>query len=555
MAPAAHIDAVYGTGLDDYSLVSDYARVASLTPVPNVVTNSWGGSEDAWWNLMGPSWQSSAGIENEMEQLAAMGSTVLFSSADDAGYDTATGLLSPSFPATSPYTTSVGGTRTTVGNATMDAFPAPAYTVNTTLAIYGDSESASGSFWYPNVTVDAVNVATVANESYWYTPLAPGSPPYGGGGIGLSEWFTQPWWQHGFTVADTGRRMSADIAAEGDFNESVYFDGAWNFFWGGTSFACPTVAGEIALLDTYLNMTLGPIPGAHSFYTGLINPLLYNVANDYNLSNMPYQQISGNGNLYAVQAAAAGDGWPGGQNWPVSDTLSLGGGGGDLESPHGLGRPEHRCPRRGRRNARVSDLLRGVLERHLRRDRTERYVHPHGGNGRDLPLPGGDAPYELWFSGGFSDGLARRNDRNAPPPPEQFTFTASTPGDLGYSFSRATSRRSSSRCGSRPRRSPADRLSIPLAPGMPSNLMGGFDMYNALWDPSYPAFGPIEPNNVIVQVDWQASPTSPMVPVTMQVLGQTSYGAYWDSPAETFNAELNLTMFATSTNTSLTRRT
>lgn len=559
MAPRAHIDAVYGLSLDTVSLVSDYAKVASLKPVPNVVTNSWGGSENEWWNLMGPSWQGAISMENEFEELAALGCTVLFSSADDAGYDSSSGVLSGSFPATSPYVTSVGGTRTTVGNASFDAFPPADYTVTTTVAEAANSEIGSGRFWFPNVTLNAVDVKTVTNESYWYTPDYTGAPasvpPYGGGGIGLSQWFTQPWWQHGLTVSDSGRRMAADIAAEADFNETVYFDSGWNFFWGGTSFACPTVAGEIALIDTYLNTTLGPTPGQHSYYTGLINPLLYNLANDKNITNPAFDQITYGVNPFALYATANGlGGWPGDQNWPVAATGVTTGW--NLLTGWGV-------PNVGALAVDAGTLLH------------QTYYVAFANNSAALTAPAGTYtftvqtiatpyvlaagdPYELWFS---SAGLAMGapvETSGVTSGTGTFTFDATTAGflevyvDIGGHWSfQSTWFSPASLTGT-------GTLSISLAEGTPSSMMGGFDAFSIFYTGSfpweYPAAGPDIPNTVIVQVTYTAN-TPGAVPVDVynaQVLGQTSFTGYWDSPPIVANPEFNISLLAPSAYTSLT---
>jgi len=552
MAPLAHIDAVYGPALDSASLVSSYAMIASLNPLPNVVTNSYGGSEDTGWNLMGPSWQGEGGIENAVEELASMGSTVLFSSADNAGYDSFTGDLSASFPASSPYVTSIGGTRTTVGNATMDAFPAPDYTINTTLADFGDSQAASGGLWYPNVTVDGVNAATVANESYWYTPTSAGAPPYAGGGIGLSDWFLQPWWQHGFTVSDSGRRMTADISAEADFNESYYFAGAWNFFWGGTSFSCPTVAGEIALIDTYLNSTLGPTPGQSSFYNGVIDPLLYDIANDQNLTNGPYNQITWGSNPYAVTSSAAGFGWPGGQNWPDAATgvttgwnLLTGWGVPNVgtlatDAATILGQPYYVAFANG------SAALSAPNATYTLTVQTTGLFH--------FPAP--NVPYELWFApAGLSMG-APVETTGTTSFSGTFSFTAPTPGFLEIYVQTLAGDIFQSTWFS-PDPLTGGTLSISLSAGTPSSIMGGFDAFSTLYTSAYPyeypAAGPDVPSSAIVQVTYRASLDGPIAPVyDAVVLGQTNFAGYWDSPPVIGNPEFNLGLLPPSTYTSLT---
>lgn len=306
MAPRAHIYAVYGPSLSLSSLVSAYAAIISMKSLPNVITNSWGGFEDTWWNLYGPSWQSASSLENYFLALSSMGVTIVASSGDSGGFDTLSNLLSPAFPASSPYVLSVGGVRSTMLSSSGSPFPStPNFTVNVTVAPYGFSEVESEPAWLPDYKLNASYVSRLGNETYWYY----GGIPPDGGGLGLSYWFKQPWWQHGPGIPSTGRRMDSDIVAEADFNETVYFAGAWNFFWGGTSFAAPTVAGIVALMDTYLHQKL------NISRSGMLQPLIYEMYNDNELPLNPFYSVLPGSNPWDAAAASKNLGWPGGQNW------------------------------------------------------------------------------------------------------------------------------------------------------------------------------------------------------------------------------------------------
>ena len=92
--------------------------------------------------------------------------------------------------------------------------------------------------------------AGLHNQSYWYVPAENSNltlykaPPEASGGFGFSYNFLQPWWQHAVGVPNIGRSLGSGVAAEADFNLSIFFDGVPNFLYGGTSFACPTTAGH-----------------------------------------------------------------------------------------------------------------------------------------------------------------------------------------------------------------------------------------------------------------------------------------------------------------------
>ncbi|MEM3852518.1 MAG: S8 family serine peptidase, partial [Methanomassiliicoccales archaeon] len=298
--------------------------ILSLSPLPNVVSNSWGGYEDTWWNLYGPSWQSANALENYFMALTSMGVTVVAAAGDTGGIDTVSGLLSPDFPASSPFVLSVGGVQTVVSGLNQSTFPAVApFNVSVTVAPYGYSELDSLPVWYPNYTLAGSPVTKLAQLYYWYYGPNSTVPEFASGGTGISYWFKQPWWQHGQSVPNLGRRLVADISAEADFNETVYFDGAWNFFWGGTSFAAPTVAGIISLLDGYLNIHLGSNLNS-SYYLGLIQPLLYRIAADTHLPSSFFAVSSGS-NPADITAASENLGWPGGQNWTDGWSSSVSG--------------------------------------------------------------------------------------------------------------------------------------------------------------------------------------------------------------------------------------
>lgn len=310
MAPAAHIDAVYGPDLSTMSLDSVYLKIASLTNVPQIVTNSWGGQEYLWWNLYGPGYQNANTMNSLFEVLTSEGSTVFFSTGDSAGVGYYGQMLSGAFASTSPYVVGVGGVRT-VATSSQGEFPTGNVS-NFTLAPYS-SQAANGGFWYPNYPLYVANATGIASQSYWYTPSS-GSIPFAGGTVGLSYWFNQSDYQHGAMVPNIGRQNSVAISGEADFNETEYFAGMWVFFWGGTSFACPTVAGEFADIYSYLNQQT-----SSGSYYGNANYLIYQLGNfqdKFQLS--PFYSIDNGSNPWA--AANQNMGWPNDMLYPAGWT-------------------------------------------------------------------------------------------------------------------------------------------------------------------------------------------------------------------------------------------
>ncbi|MBX8633268.1 MAG: S8 family serine peptidase [Thermoplasmata archaeon] len=538
MAPKAHIDAVYGPSLSTASLVSAYAKLTTLSPVPNVITNSWGGSEDIWWNLYGPSWQSARALENYFMELTSMGATILSSSGDSGGYDSLSGLLSVSFPASSPYVVAVGGVGTAVGNMTGIQFPAsPQYVVNQTVAPYGYSEINSYPVWFPDYPLNGSSAGNAISESYWYTPSSSGQPDYASGGTGLSYWFLQPWWQHGIGVPDSGRRMVPDISAEANFNETVYFDGAWNFFWGGTSFASPTVAGEIALLDTYLNMTIGPTTGRTGFYLGLAQPLLYRIGNDPYLPYAPYTQIGPAGNLWDQYAISKNFGWPGGQNW----TSDFQGAGKNWNPLDGWGVPE------ASNLAFDAELLlnsKSTSDRLAAELNGQPLTVLQGGRNYNLTLINtttgstvAGATVNLTFtgSGGITESsLVTTGVRG------NFSFNATSKHGYLSLYSNATGIGSGFQFLwiSRPNLT-SGQLTVSVVGE--SSVMGGFDFFNGFMDSASPALGSLMPNTVAVRVMYRAGPSSPDLPVYNALV--TASSPYDPVSSPPFYANANYTSY------------
>jgi subtilase family serine protease len=316
MAPRAHIDAVYGPCLCYTVLDDDYATLANLPKAPNIISNSWGGGEDGSYGLAGPSWDNILSIQNYLMLLTARGSTVLASSGDGGGFDSATGMLSGSFPATDPYVLAVNGVRTAVnaphGGGLFPLVPSIGWE-NYSLGPLGFSAGWDSQ----NIEWRISTAASLAYQSYWYEPWINttlyNEPPQGSGGLGISNWFNQSWWQHGPFMPNLGRSLGSGVAAEADYNMSIFFDGIWNYGWGGTSFACPTTAGMFALVDDYLLAHGGSgYLGNGNVVTALVGNAWYNG----NLSLDPYFGIT-NGTSYWGNKGVLNDwSWPQGDLYP-----------------------------------------------------------------------------------------------------------------------------------------------------------------------------------------------------------------------------------------------
>jgi subtilase family serine protease len=309
MAPGAHILAVYGPGLYDNVLDDDYAAIAGMTKIPNIVSNSWGGAEDGS-NYYGYSWDNDITMHQYFMLIDGRGSTILASSGDGGGFDTGSGMLAGSFPATDPYVLTVNGIRTAAAGPDGNVYPNDPTIGWTNISLE------------PTVTTDhyetRVSYATqIAYQSYWYVPFTnytiDRAPPSASGGFGISDWFNQSWIEHGPFMPNVGRSLGSGVSAEADFNESIFFDGAWQFEYGGTSFACPTTAGMWALILDYLQQHgQGSYLGDGNAATTLVGNAFYNG----NLTLTPYFDIVNGTSFWGNYGVARDLSWPPGQNFP-----------------------------------------------------------------------------------------------------------------------------------------------------------------------------------------------------------------------------------------------
>jgi kumamolisin len=215
-----------------------------------------------------------------LQRLAGTGGTAFIASGDSGAYtcgkdlvNTQTGneLLSVSYPASSPYATSVGGTALFLG--------------------------AGGAY---------------AGEAAWGGPFEAD-----GSGGGLSRLWRKPAWQSGPGVTNSysnGYREVPDVSAVGDPTTgwNIFTDGSWGVV-AGTSAAAPLWAGLTALADQQLaGDNLQPV--------GFADPAIY--AFGGNPARWPaaaFHDVKRGENLYYP----AGSGWDFASGWGSPNAAGL----------------------------------------------------------------------------------------------------------------------------------------------------------------------------------------------------------------------------------------
>ena len=143
------------------------------------------------------------------------------------------------------------------------------------------------------------NCSGVLGQAYWAPATGIGGTAYWsygegiggsytgvvGGGFGQSLVETQPWWQNALDTYSTAAKIDPVISGSAAFNMSIYTEGEWLLFYGGTSFATPIEAGEWALVEEQANVAFGAPE------MGNVNPLLYAAHNAFEagaLETNPY---------------------------------------------------------------------------------------------------------------------------------------------------------------------------------------------------------------------------------------------------------------------------
>lgn len=211
-----------------------WSTVFGLATQPDVISSSYGQCEPSFNTAA-----SAAGeqlTESVLLRVGLSGTSVFSAAGDDGSSDCMQEGMQPTealkrpsvdYPGSSPYVTSVGGSRITLNEQNARAGE----------VVWNDSELPKGE-------------AQPASQA-------------GAGGGGFSQLFSQPWWQAG---AGTGsnRRTVPDLSAH-----ASNFP-AWPLVWGGslqsvggTSAATPMVASAVAIIAAQERLAgrppLGPV--------------------------------------------------------------------------------------------------------------------------------------------------------------------------------------------------------------------------------------------------------------------------------------------------------
>jgi len=239
-----------------------WAKAFALPRMPDVITVSYGVCEQEYEGGGGLKGMSKSLVEAVLQRLALAGTSVFASAGDQGSSDcvenNGTGKgnkkLAVDYPGTSPYVTSVGGTR---------------------------------------IILDAANNRT--GEWVWNSTaqLPPDGPLLGGGGGGTSRWFERPWWQPK-SMTKSSSRTVPDVsahAAPGPNWPYLMSEGPEVLLSGdgGTSFAAPFTAAAVAVIVAS-QRAKGKPP------LGTVQPFLYRLSQQHPAAF--YDVVDGNNDVY-----------------------------------------------------------------------------------------------------------------------------------------------------------------------------------------------------------------------------------------------------------------
>ena len=161
------------------------------------------------------------------------------------------------------------------------------------------------------VAVGGTHLVTSGGGGTWVSETAWADS---GGGISQNG-VAIPSWQHNKKVVTTENgasrtlRNAPDVAAEGDFDNWICYNGICGGGWGGTSFAAPRWGGYLVLANQQ------SVEGGGSTL-GFINPAIYKIGlNSKYLSNFHDITAGSNGGFNAVTGYDLVTGW-GSMNGP-----------------------------------------------------------------------------------------------------------------------------------------------------------------------------------------------------------------------------------------------
>jgi subtilase family serine protease len=254
-APGANI--IFVNGVDVFANAMTNAIDNNIAPIMSV---SYGDCEPAWGT-------TELNTLNQLfKQGNAQGISIVGPSGDDGATDcdagpSATQGLAVDFPASSPYVTGMGGTQLNEGSTN--------YWLAADSTIGGSSIVASADY----------SAESYIPEAVWDDAYV---GDFGGGGGGASVVFPKPYWQVGTGVPNDASRDVPDLSLDAsDVHDGllycyggscvVGFRATANgnlTVAGGTSFATPTFAGILALVEQKAGSRLGNV-----------NPKIYGLAN------------------------------------------------------------------------------------------------------------------------------------------------------------------------------------------------------------------------------------------------------------------------------------
>ena len=185
-----------------------------------------------------------------MNILALQGVTQFFATGDSGSNNGGT-VLQTSRPVEAPGVVGVGGSQLTVNSNGVE-FP-----------LTGVSATIS------NIPMEVAQATGISFYTYWSFNNG------GGGTYASSTAIQQPWWENALDTYSTGGEIIPVVSNAAAFNMTLFNDGHWFEFFGGTSFATPITAGEWALIEEQANVAYGtPLMGS-------ANALLFEANNAY----------------------------------------------------------------------------------------------------------------------------------------------------------------------------------------------------------------------------------------------------------------------------------
>ncbi len=290
VAPGVDVVCVYSDSSQTNFPADNYNYILNnLTHNSTVVavSNSWGdGDSSVDSTTMG-----------DVQALNALGVTVLASSGDDG--DTTT----PSEPSTAGLNNygflAIGGTT-----------PTPNGVDDNSIDLDNDAYQTMGN------NTDLSNPRQ--SEIVWYDSQHTNTQgDHWGTQSGVSGTYPEPWWQNVTIGTGKGGRVTADISAVAN-KTIIYSTYNSNTTWygvGGTSVACPVLAGEFAAMAAYSGRYYdgqGTVTGDTSIYGfGFFAPTIYKIGYDYYHNNM-YQSSPP---FFDVTEGSTGGGGPATTGW------------------------------------------------------------------------------------------------------------------------------------------------------------------------------------------------------------------------------------------------